>query len=184
MTERDRMLLGELYDPFDVELVAARTRARDLCQDLKGDARFARIDATTYSARIVCPWGRHSVDAAAVLLRLRLQYRAGRAGVFQLQLCCARRLQRSHWQFYVVRPGSAGLHGNASDERTVAAFSGIRKTSGNRVRRVDRGRAIILPGVSIGSKAVIGAGSVVTRDIPERAFAAGNPCRAIRNITE
>lgn len=34
MTEREKMLAGELYDPFDPELVAARERARDLCQDL------------------------------------------------------------------------------------------------------------------------------------------------------
>jgi maltose O-acetyltransferase len=46
------------------------------------------------------------------------------------------------------------------------------------------GGAIILPGVRIGSQAVIGAGSVVTRDIPQRVFAAGNPCRVIRPITE
>jgi maltose O-acetyltransferase len=42
------------------------------------------------------------------------------------------------------------------------------------------GGAIILPGVRIGSRAVIGAGSVVTRDVPEQVFAAGNPCRVIR----
>lgn len=46
------------------------------------------------------------------------------------------------------------------------------------------GGAIILPGVRIGSRAVIGAGSVVTRDVPEGVFAAGNPCRVIREITE
>ena len=46
------------------------------------------------------------------------------------------------------------------------------------------GGAIILPGVRIGSRAVIGAGSVVTRDIPDGVFAAGNPCRVIREITE
>jgi maltose O-acetyltransferase len=46
------------------------------------------------------------------------------------------------------------------------------------------GGAIVCPGVRIGSKSVIGAGSVVTRDVPERAFAAGNPCRVIREITE
>jgi maltose O-acetyltransferase len=46
------------------------------------------------------------------------------------------------------------------------------------------GGAIILPGVRIGSRAVIGAGSVVTRDIPDAVFAAGNPCRVIRAIGE
>ena len=46
------------------------------------------------------------------------------------------------------------------------------------------GGAIFCPGVTIGSKSVIGAGSVVTRDIPDGVFAAGNPCRVIRQITE
>ena len=44
------------------------------------------------------------------------------------------------------------------------------------------GGAIILPGVRIGSRAVIGAGSVVTRDVPEGVFAVGNPCRVVREI--
>ena len=46
------------------------------------------------------------------------------------------------------------------------------------------GGAIICPGVRIGSRTVIGASSVVTRDQPEGVFAAGNPCRVIREITE
>lgn len=40
----------------------------------------------------------------------------------------------------------------------------------------------ILPGVTIGDNTVIGAGSVVTHDIPPGVFAAGNPCKPIRNI--
>lgn len=46
------------------------------------------------------------------------------------------------------------------------------------------GSCVILPGVKIGSDVVIGAGSVVTKDIPDRVCAAGNPCRVIREITE
>ncbi|MBO4682592.1 MAG: sugar O-acetyltransferase [Bacilli bacterium] len=42
----------------------------------------------------------------------------------------------------------------------------------------------IVGGVTIGSGCVIGAGSVVTRDIPDNSFAAGNPCRVIRQINE
>lgn len=42
----------------------------------------------------------------------------------------------------------------------------------------------VCPGVTIGSGCVIGAGSVVTRDIPDNSFAAGVPCRVIREITE
>ena len=43
---------------------------------------------------------------------------------------------------------------------------------------------IVLPGVTIGDNSVIGAGSIVTKDIPENVVAVGNPCRVIRGITE
>lgn len=46
------------------------------------------------------------------------------------------------------------------------------------------GSAVICPGVSIGDRAVIGAGSVVTKDIPSGVFAAGNPCRVIRSLEQ
>lgn len=46
------------------------------------------------------------------------------------------------------------------------------------------GNAVICPGVHIGNNVVIGAGSVVTKDIPDWSIAAGNPCRVIRKITE
>lgn len=44
--------------------------------------------------------------------------------------------------------------------------------------------AVILPGVTIGYNSVIGAGSVVTHDIPENVIAVGNPCRVLRKISE
>lgn len=46
------------------------------------------------------------------------------------------------------------------------------------------GNTVILPGVHIGSNTVIGAGSVVTKDIPDWVVAAGNPCRVVKQITE
>ena len=46
------------------------------------------------------------------------------------------------------------------------------------------GNTCIMPGVTIGRNAVIGAGSVVIKDIPDNAIAVGNPCRVVRFITE
>ena len=46
------------------------------------------------------------------------------------------------------------------------------------------GNSVLLPGVRIGSNSVIGAGSVVSRDIPEWVVAVGSPCRVVRRITE
>lgn len=44
--------------------------------------------------------------------------------------------------------------------------------------------AILLPGVTVGDNTVIGAGSVVTKDIPANVVAVGNPCRVLREISE
>ena len=46
------------------------------------------------------------------------------------------------------------------------------------------GNTVVCPGVHIGNNVVIGAGSVVTKDIPDWSIAAGNPCRVIRKVTE
>ena len=44
--------------------------------------------------------------------------------------------------------------------------------------------AIILPGVTIGDQVVVGAGSVVTKDLPSNVVAVGNPCRVVREVNE
>lgn len=46
------------------------------------------------------------------------------------------------------------------------------------------GNVVVLPGVSIGNNSVIGAGSVVTKDIPDNVVAVGNPCKVVKIITE
>ncbi len=46
------------------------------------------------------------------------------------------------------------------------------------------GNVVVLPGVKIGDNTVIGAGSVVTKDIPSNVIAVGNPCNVLREITE
>lgn len=44
------------------------------------------------------------------------------------------------------------------------------------------GNVVVLPGVTIGNNTVIGAGSIVTKDIPENVIAVGNPCKVVKNI--
>lgn len=68
------------------------------------------------------------------------------------------------------------------DIRNTAYEYGIEVTIGDNVWI--GGNTIICPGVHIGSNTVIGAGSVVTKDIPDWVIAAGNPCRVIRKITD
>lgn len=68
------------------------------------------------------------------------------------------------------------------DTRNTAYEYGIEVVIGDNVWI--GGNTVICPGVHIGSNVVIGAGSVVTRDIPDWVIAVGNPCRAVREITE
>lgn len=68
------------------------------------------------------------------------------------------------------------------DARKLGYEYGIEISVGNNVWI--GGNVVICPGVHIGNNVVIGAGSVVTRDIPDWSFAAGNPCHIIRKITQ
>ena len=184
MTERERMLAGELYDPLDDELVAARTRARDLCQ---------RLNAT-----------RETETAQRRIILEALFGRGGRTVWMQPPFYCdyGSNIELGERVFFnfncvvldvcAVRIGSMTLFGPAVQIYTAMhpMNAELRRTQeyGKPVEVGDDvwvgGGAIILPGVRIGPRSVIGAGSVVTRDIPQRVFAAGNPCRVIRDITE
>lgn len=68
------------------------------------------------------------------------------------------------------------------DTRNTAYEYGISVTIGDNCWI--GGNTVICPGVHIGNNVVIGAGSVVTKDIPDWTIAAGNPCRVIRKITD
>ena len=68
------------------------------------------------------------------------------------------------------------------DTRNSGYEYGIQVTIGDNVWI--GGNTVICPGVHIGNNVVIGAGSVVTKDIPDMVIAAGNPCKVIREITE
>ena len=184
MTEREKMLAGELYDPLDPELVAARVRARDLCQDLNA----TREADAAERRRILCDLFGAGGESAWMQPPFYCDYGTNIAlgeRVFFNFNCVVLDVCR-------VRIGSFTLFGPAVQIYTAThpLEAKLRRT-----RELGKpveiggdvwvgGGAIILPGVHIGSNAVIGAGSVVTRDIPAAVFAAGNPCRVIRALDE
>lgn len=183
-SEREKMLAGELYDPFDPELVAARERARDLCQTLNATREgqqeerrrllrdlFGRGGETVWmQPPFFCDYGSNIELGERVFFNFNcvvLDVCPVRIGSFSLFGPAV--------QIYTpMHPLNAQLRREREFGKPVEIGSDVWVGGG----------AIILPGVRIGSAAVIGAGSVVTRDIPERVFAAGNPCRVIREITE
>ena len=183
-TERSKMLAGQLYDPLDPELVAARGRARDLCQSLNA-TREAEQEARRRILRQLFGAGGDTVwmqppfycdYGANIELGERVFFNFN---CVVLDVC-------------PVRIGSFTLFGPAVQVYTpLHPFDPALRRRQEYGKPVDIGSdvwvgggAIILAGVRVGSRAVIGAGSVVTRDIPEGMFAAGNPCRVIRQATE
>src|SRR5947209_2125795 len=184
MTEREKMLAGELYDPLDPELVMARKRARDLCQSLNAtreseQAARRRIVTGLFASGGETVWMQppfYCDYGANIFLGERVFFNFN---CVVLDVCPIRigdyTLFGPNVQIYTpMHPFNAALRRKQEFGKPVEIGADVWVGGG----------AIILPGVRIGSRAVIGAGSVVTRDIPDAVFAAGNPCRAIREITE
>jgi maltose O-acetyltransferase len=182
LTERDKMLSGRLYDPFDAELVVARERARDLCRALNDtresqQAERRRLlrdlfgtggDTVWMQPPFYCDYGSHIHLGTRVFFNFNCVV---------LDVC-------------EVRIGDYSLFGPGVQILTpLHPFDAALRREREFGKPVDigadvwvGGAAVILSGVRIGSRSVIGAGSVVTRDIPEGVFAAGNPCRVIRDV--
>jgi maltose O-acetyltransferase len=176
------MLAGELYDPLDAELARARARARDLCQALNA----TREDQQAERRRVLRELFGQGGDSVWMQPPFFCDYGAnielGERVFFNFN-CVLLDVCR-------VRIGSFSLFGPA-----VQIYTAMHPMDAALRRKQEYGKpveigadvwvgggAIILPGVTIGSRAVIGAGSVVTRDVPENVFAAGNPCRVIRAL--
>ena len=181
-SERDKMLAGELYDPLDPALAAARVRARDLCQDLNAtresdedERRRLLIDLFGAGGADVwmqppffCDYGSNIFLGKRVFFNFNcvvLDVCAVRIGDFTL-------FGPSVQIYTATHPLEAELRRTREFAKPIEIGSDVWVG----------GAAVICPGVTIGSRSVIGAGSVVTRNIPDGVFAAGNPCRVIRKL--
>ena len=183
-SEWDKMLAGELYDPLDPELVRARDRARDLCQDLNATREAEAEERRRILTELFGGGGDSVWMQPPFFCDYGANIELGERVFFNFN-CVVLDVCR-------VRIGDYSLFGPA-----VQIYTPMHPFNAELRRREEFGKpvdigsdvwvgggAIILPGVRIGSRAVIGAGSVVTRDIPAATFAAGNPCRVIREIGE
>jgi maltose O-acetyltransferase len=190
-TEREKMLAGELYDPLDAELVAARTRARDLCQALNATTESQQVERrailqTLFAAGgddvwlqppFFCDYGSNISLGRKCFFNFNcilLDVCTIRIGDYTLFGPAVQIYTAMHPTDYKMRRPPAG------DESKVALEFGKPVEIGSDVWV--GGAAVICPGVKIGDRSVIGAGSVVTRDVPASVFAAGNPCRVIRHL--
>jgi maltose O-acetyltransferase len=183
-TERERMLAGELYDPLDPELTALRGRARDLLHELNATRER---DAELRRRLLADLFGRGG-DTAWVQPPFFCDYganiRLGEKVFFNFNCVVLDVCPVTVGDFTLFGPAVqiyAATHPMGAEARRAKEF-GKPVVIGSDVWV--GGGAVICPGVTVGDRAVIGAGSVVTRDVPAGVFAAGNPCRVVREITE
>jgi len=178
-SELEKMRAGEPYDPQVPELVSARERARSLCVQINNlgphEAERRQLlrqlfasggETASVTSPFFCDYGSNIELDENVYFNFNC---------IVLDVCPVR--IGAHTLFGPAVQIYTALHPMDPVER--------RKTEYGRPVEIGRdvwvgGAAVILPGVRIGSRSVIGAGSVVTRDVPEDVFAAGNPCRVIR----
>jgi maltose O-acetyltransferase len=183
-SELKKMLAGELYDPRDPDLVQRRSRARDLCQLLnqtrETDEAVRRsilvslLGSGGDSAWIQPPF--HCDYGSNIRLgeRVFLNFGCVVLDVAEVKVGDFTQLGPAVQLYAATHPMSAVLRRDRELAKPIEIGSDVWVGGG----------AIILPGVKIGSRSVIGAGSVVTRDVPGGVLAAGNPCRVLRDIPE
>ena len=182
-TEREKMLAGELYLAADRELVAMRRRARRLTRmynattEEEDEKRLhilselfgqvgpqVEIDPPFY-----CDYGSHIIAGD----RLYMNFGCVILDVNEVRIgegvLCG-----PYVQIY------AAHHPINAELRAAGPELGSPVTIGNRVWL--GGGVIVCPGVTIGDNSVIGAGSVVIKDIPANVIAAGNPCKVLRAL--
>ncbi|MFN6526638.1 sugar O-acetyltransferase [Nostoc sp. ChiSLP03a] len=184
LSEREKMLAGELYNKLDPELVRARDRARDLCQDLNA-MRFSQQEERQYILQELLGAGGEDVwIQSPFFCDYGFNILLGKKCFFNFNCLVLDVCQVKIGDYTLFGPGvqiyTATHPLNAKLRRQQEFGKSIEIGSDVWVG----GAAVICPGVTIGSGCVIGAGSVVTHDIPAGVLAAGNPCRVIREITD
>ena len=186
MTEREKMEQGMLYDAnYDEELLAERARCKDLCfaynqlkPSLIGEQEqiirqlFGKTGKQFYvTAPFWCDYGSNIEIGENFYTNHNCVILDGAKVVFGDNVFIAPNCGFS----------TAG-HPLDVEQRNQGLEYAYPITVGDNVWI---GASVtVLPGVKIGSNSVIGAGSVVNRDIPEGVVAVGKPCRVLRNITE
>jgi maltose O-acetyltransferase len=182
-TEKEKMLSGELYDATDLQLSDERLKARLLIKALN-ETREDEPEKRNEILKELIP------DAGPGLWLQPPFYcdygsniRIGEKVFFNFNCVVLDVMQ--------VSIGSRTLFGpNVQIYTATHPMNFMERASGLEFARPIAigedvwvgGSVVICPGVTIGDRCVIGAGSVVTKDIPPGVFAAGNPCRVIRTL--
>lgn len=182
-TEKEKMLAGELYDPFDKELSGERLKARLLIKQLNDTKEDQPEERKRILKELLPDTGQDLWLQSPFYCDYGANIKMGEKVFFNFNCVVldvtyvtigSRTLFGPNVQVYTA------THPMNYRDRAAGLEYAKPVTIGQDVWI--GGGAIICPGVNIGDRSVIGAGSVVTKDIAADVFAAGNPCKVIRNL--
>ncbi len=180
-SEMDKMLAGEAYLAGDPELVSARMRAKSLCHRFNlADPAYPAERMAMLSELLHCAGDAHIEPNFFCDYGFNIHLGENFYANHNLTILDVCRIDIG--DNVLFGPGvvlSAATHPLDPVER-LHTESGAPIGIGSNVWI--GGNVSVLPGVTIGDNCVIGAGSVVNRDIPANSLAAGNPCRVIRSL--
>ena len=182
-TEKDKMLKGELYNAADDELVNERLRARLLLKQLNDSAADEQEIRKQLLKDLIPLQGTDLWIEPPFYCDYGSNICVGNKVYFNFNCIILDVMKVEIGDNVLVGPSVqiyTAMHPMNWKERAEGLEFAKPVTIGNDVWI--GGGAIICPGVSIGNRSVIGAGSVVTKDIPAGVFAAGNPCRIIKQL--
>lgn len=181
MTEKEKMLSGLPYDAWDKTLLNDRMNAKATCHKFnlsdptKLDERMAILKGLLYikdqahmEPNFFCDYG-YNIEIGSNFY--------SNHNLTIVDVCKVTIGNNVLFGPHVMI--STGTHPLDPIERQKTEY-GASISIGNDVWV--GGNVSILPGVNIGNNCVIGAGSVVNRDIPDNSVAVGNPCRVIKSI--
>jgi maltose O-acetyltransferase len=183
-SEKAKMLAGELYRSTDPELVEERRRAHQLLERYNATT----ADETAIRAGLLRQLFGAAGDGVEVQPRFACDYgyniRIGHNAFINYNcvfLDCAPIEIGDDLQMGPAVQLYTAFH--PLDRR--ARLSGLESARPIRIGQAVWicGGAIVLPGVTIGDGSVVGAGSVVTHDLPPSSLAVGNPARIVRTVT-
>lgn len=183
MTEWEKMIAGEPYRPEDPELKAMRSRARALCYQSNQIPPLQEQSRNAILRQLLGRVGTHFTVEPTFWCDYGKNISLGEAFYANFNcviLDCAPVTFGDH---VMVAP-NCGFYTATHPIDPIARASGLEYakpiTVGSHVWF--GGNVTVLPGVTIGDHVVIGAGSVVTHDIPDHVVAVGNPCRPIKSV--
>ena len=183
LSEREKMLADQLYRSADPELVQARQRARLLI------ARFNASSPLDLDQRHAILHELLGAAGAGVWIEPPFQCDYGAniylgPGVYLNFNCVILDCNRVEMGANCKLGPGVQIYTAYHPLDPVERAGGLEMAAPIRIGEDVwiGGGAIIGPGVEIGAATVVGAGSVVTRDLPTRVVAAGNPCRVIREL--